>query len=84
MIGLQVEDLHHAGTSKDMVASFDALLESQALQQMNHGGKWDVRVCVTSQDLVEQLVCIRHIVEGRRSVTQTIALGKFRPILQGA
>ncbi len=56
--GLQVEDLHDTVASKDVVTAFNALLESQAFQQLNQPGKWNVGICVASENLVKQLPCI--------------------------
>jgi hypothetical protein len=43
-LGLQVEDFSHTITTENVVASSDPLLKSQAFQQLNNPGKWDVRI----------------------------------------
>jgi hypothetical protein len=58
--GLQVRYFHHAIADKNVVASFDAFLKTQAFQECDHSSKRDVRIRTASENLVEKFLVAGH------------------------
>jgi hypothetical protein len=62
---LQVENFDDSLAEKNVMASFNAFLKTQQLQELSHAGKRDIRIRVASEDLVEEFVCTSHSLRGR-------------------
>jgi hypothetical protein len=58
--GLQVQYFCHAIADKNVVASFDAFLETQTFQECDHSSKWDVRIRTAPKNLVEKFLVAGH------------------------
>ena len=73
-LGMQIQDFFYAVSREDVMAPPDSLLKTKCFQNALHSSEWNVCVCVSAQDLIQNFFDTRH---GEASLTQFRSV-KFR------